>query len=442
MRPSPADHPGQALKISSNIVVVSLPLLLLAQSSFSQRPEVVRAQPRTSESGGLLRIAGAEARALWVTRFDYDSEAKIVRIMETAARANFNIIYFQARAAGDAYYRSSIEPCATLLCGKLGGTPSYDPLEVAVREGHRQRLQVHAYLNALTAQPAGIEGKCRPIPQPDSGNPRHVLLDHPQWVMSDRTGKRLPCPNSEEYVWLSPAYPEVRTRLAAVAADIVRRYAIDGIHLDRIRYPGAAWSHDSASRAGFGRNPELHRAEWLQFRTDLVSEMVRETHDSVRAVRPELVMSAAVWGIYEDVWNWRTLAGAKDLMQDSRAWARGGYVDVLVPMTYSRIKGVRCARIDWNCMLDEHIEGDERQTGRQMYIGIDASKGAREILNQVRLAQRRGVTGMAIFSFTDADNARVWGLLRSGPFAVPASVPVMPWKQGSSAPAPAVDARQ
>ena len=58
-----------------------------------------------------------EARALWVTRFDYDSEAKIARIMETAARSNFNIIYFQARAAGDAYYRSSIEPCAALLCG-------------------------------------------------------------------------------------------------------------------------------------------------------------------------------------------------------------------------------------------------------------------------------------------------------------------------------------
>jgi uncharacterized lipoprotein YddW (UPF0748 family) len=79
---------------------------------------------------------GAEARALWVTRFDYDSEAKIARIMETAARSHFNIIYFQVRATADAYYRSNIEPCAALLCGHLGGTPSYDPLEVAVREGH------------------------------------------------------------------------------------------------------------------------------------------------------------------------------------------------------------------------------------------------------------------------------------------------------------------
>ncbi len=82
----------------------------------------------------------AEARALWVTRFDYDSEAKIARIMETAARANFNIIYFQVRASADAFYRSSIEPCAALLCGKLGGTPRYDPLEVAVREGRKQGL--------------------------------------------------------------------------------------------------------------------------------------------------------------------------------------------------------------------------------------------------------------------------------------------------------------
>jgi len=379
--------------------------------------------------GGLTRVADAEARALWVTRFDYDSEAKIVRIMEVAAAANFNIIYFQARAAGDAYYRSSIEPCASLLCGRLGGTPRYDPLEVAVREGHRRGLQVHAYLNALTAQPAGIEGRCKAVPEPDSGNPRHVLLDHPEWIMTDRAGRRLRCPNSEEYVWLSPAFPEVRSRLAAVAADIARRYSVDGIHLDRIRYPGPAWSHDSASRAGFGKNPAIHAAEWRAFRTGLVNQMVRETYDSLASVRPELVLSAAVWGIYDDVWKWRTLAGSTDLMQDGRAWAKEGYIDILVPMTYYRIKSERCSRIDWVCVLDEHLEGDERQTGRQMYIGIDASKGAREIVRQVMLARKRGATGMAIFSFTDADNARVWPLLASGPFAERATIPVMPWKR-------------
>jgi hypothetical protein len=36
---------------------------------------------------------------------------------------------------------------------------------------------------------------------------------------------------------------------------------------------------------------------------------------------------------------------------------------------------------------------------------------------------------MAIFSFTDADNSRVWPLLEAGVFARPATVPQMPWKQ-------------
>jgi uncharacterized lipoprotein YddW (UPF0748 family) len=389
---------------------------------------VFAAIPAQAQPSGAADAPRAEARALWVTRFDYDSEAKIARIMETAARAHFNIIYFQARASADAYYRSDIEPCAALLCGKLGGTPAYDPLEVAVREGHRRGLQVHAYLNALTGRAAGIEGQCRTMPEPDSGNPRHILLDHPDWVMSDRNGRLLPCPNSEEYVWLSPSFPEVRNQLARVAADIARRYDVDGIHLDRIRFPGNAWSWDPAARAGFGKNPDAYPAEWKAYRTGLVSEMVKQTYDSINAVRPDLVLSAAVWGIYYDKWHWKTLAGKTDLMQDSRAWAKSGYIDVLVPMTYSRIKA-HCARIDWGCMLEEHLQGDERETGRQMYIGIDASKGAREIVKQIRLARAHGVTGMAIFSYTDADNSRVWPLLEAGVFARPATVPTMPWKQ-------------
>jgi uncharacterized lipoprotein YddW (UPF0748 family) len=394
---------------------------LLALALFTAIP--AQAQPAAASDA-----PRAEARALWVTRFYYDSEDKIARFIETAARAHFNIIYFQARASADAYYRSNIEPCAALLCGKLGGTPTYDPLEVAVREGHRRGLQVHAYLNALTGRAAGIEGQCKTMPEPDSGNPRHILLDHPDWVMSDRNGRLLPCPNSEEYVWLSPSFPEVRTQLARVAADIARRYDVDGIHLDRIRFPGNAWSWDAAARSEFGKNPDAYPAEWKAYRTSLVSRMVKETYDSINAVRPNLVLSAAVWGIYYDKWNWKTLAGKTDLMQDSRMWAKDGFIDVLVPMTYSRIKA-HCARIDWGCMLEEHLQGDERETGRQMYIGIDASKGAREIVNQIRLARDHGVTGMAIFSFTDADNSRVWPLLEAGVFARPATVPQMPWKQ-------------
>jgi uncharacterized lipoprotein YddW (UPF0748 family) len=156
--------------------------------------------------------------------------------------------------------------------------------------------------------------------------------------------------------------------------------------------------------------------------------MVKETYDSITAVKPSLVFSAAVWGVYDDKWNWRTQRGLSDLMQDARGWARSGYMDVIVPMTYFRIKPVLCARADWTCLLLDHVEGAERGTKRQMYIGIDASKGATEMINQIRLARNVGATGMAVFSFSAADSAGVWPLLAAGVFADRAAVPPMPWK--------------
>jgi uncharacterized protein YjdB len=73
-----------------------------------------------------------EARALWVTRFEYTTAsavdfAKIAQIMEKAAQARFNVVYFQVRTAGDALYYSDLEPCSPRMCGTLGGPrPSRD----------------------------------------------------------------------------------------------------------------------------------------------------------------------------------------------------------------------------------------------------------------------------------------------------------------------------
>jgi uncharacterized lipoprotein YddW (UPF0748 family) len=120
-----------------------------------------------------------------------------------------------------------------------------------------------------------------------------------------------------------------------------------------------------------------------------------------------------------------------DLLQDARGWAKAGYMDVLVPMTYFHIKKVYCAHADWACLLDDHVEGAEHQTGRQMYIGIDGNIGAREIVTQIKLARARGASGISIFSFGAVDDAGIWSVLANGVFAQVASVPPMPWKQAA-----------
>jgi hypothetical protein len=130
-----------------------------------------------------------------VSRFEYDSPTKIATIMQKAADANFNVVYFQVRGSGDAYYRSSLEPCSVGLCGHLGGTPTWDPLAVAVQEAHSRGLQLHAWLNAFTGWGSGASTTCALLKESDPGNPRHMLLAHPEWKVVDNAGVTHPCPN-------------------------------------------------------------------------------------------------------------------------------------------------------------------------------------------------------------------------------------------------------
>ena len=388
-----------------------------------------------------------EARALWVNRFEIGpTPAKIAEIMRKAKDAGFNVVYFQVRGQGDAYYASGLEPCAVALCGSLGnGQPSWDPLATAVQEAHARGLQLHAWVNAFTgwASPAtNTASFCALLRESAAGAPRHMLLAHPEWAMvsSGSPGTVMSCANSQayEYAYVSPGIPAARTHLARVAADVARRYAVDGVHLDRIRYPGQFHSYDAPSleafRARHGRAPtsSTDDAEWVAFRQEQVNLAVREVHDSVRAARASAVMSAAVWGIYRDQWGWNSSEGLRQYYQDPRAWAAGGYLDVAVPMTYYKTAASACAFADWSCLLDDHLAGVQgAATGRHVYIGITASPLSGEtaataparVVSQIELARARGAKGVAIYSYNAVESTGLWSVLAAGPFKQAAVVP-------------------
>lgn len=368
-----------------------------------------------------------EARALWVSRFEYSTLADIVAIMNDAKRANFNIVYLQVRGVGDALYRSDLEPCSIRLCGKLGGTPTWDPLEAAAHEARGRGIQLHAWINAFTGWTPTSASTCASLTESDPGNPRHILLAHPEYRVVDDTGTPHPCPNTQESVWMSPGVAGVRTHLARVAADIARRYDVQGVHLDFIRYPGTKWSHDTASLRAFGADPATSASAWSQFRRDMVSATVRETRDSVRAAKPAAVLSAAVWGIYRDKWSWNSSEGYGQYFQDPRAWTKDGYLDVAVPMAYWSIKSTYCAYTDWSCLLDDHLAG-HAASGRHVYIGMLASLGTAEMVRQVQLGRARGVKGFTVFSYGAAKSTGLFDVLASGVYRLPARVPTMSWR--------------
>jgi uncharacterized lipoprotein YddW (UPF0748 family) len=430
------------VKIRPHIALIALLPLLFVGAAIPRlraaaRPHVSVLPPaRAATPARRGKAPMVEARAVWVERLDYKTET-IPEVMRLAARAHFNIVYFQVRVASDALYPSRLDPCAPRLCGRLGGaTPEPDPLEIAVREAHRNGLQLHVWLNALSGWYADSAYQCARLEPSAGGEPEHVLVDHPDWAVHYRSGRPQRCPNEENYVFLSPANPGVRTHLARVAADLVRRYPVDGVHLDRIRYPGPDFGWDPAALAAFGHDPARDSAGWVRFRTEMVNRTVREVWDSIHAVRP-VPLSAAVWPIYDRRrLGWDHLlrpssSGVEEYFQDPWKWARDGYLDAAVPMTYSRVTDPGCQYTqethgDWRCTVADQVAG-LRPTGRHLYAGILAGLGADEVEREIRIGRQLGVNGFSISFYSMVVTTDLMRRLPEGAFREPAVVPPMPW---------------
>lgn len=347
----------------------------------------------------------AELRGVWVDRWTFADADDVRQIMEEAADAGFNTVFFQVRGTADAYYSSTWEPWAERLSGTLGQDPGWDPLQEAIDAGHARGLEVHAYLNAFPLWSGTTP--------PTESTPRHAWLEHPDWLCADADG--VPMALNSSYVWMSPGHPEARERLANVAEDIASRYDVDGIHLDLIRYPGAEYCHDATSEALYDGSG------WEDWQRAQVVEAVA----GVYAVSP-VPVTAAVWGVYTNDWGWSSVSeGYSDYYQDPRAFAAEGVIDANIPMIYWEVTDPPGERLDFATLIADHVA---HANGRHVYAGISADLGEEGAVACVEAAREAGARGVVVFD---------WGLMHDGGwmrpfgervFTEPAAVPSYPWR--------------
>jgi uncharacterized lipoprotein YddW (UPF0748 family) len=347
-------------------------------------------EPRSGHAAG---GGSDEVRAIWVTRFEYRTEADVRTIVANCAATGFNTILFQVRGQADAYYRSEIEPWAERLGGR---DPGFDPLETACREAKRRGIKLHAWINALPAW-RGVE------PPKDR---THIARRRPDWLVAGKDGR--PQAYHAHYVALNPCLPEVRDYVADVVRDIVSRYDVDGLHLDYIRFIEGDWSYDARTlklfRSASGATPAQNPAAWAAFRRDAVSELVRQLRRVVGEARPRAVLSAAIFP---------SAASRERVLQDAENWVRRGWVDWVFPMTYE----------DSSSGFREVVEDGYRRFsvkgGEACIPGVGAyrHKTVGQTLGQLELC--RG--GFALFSYsslwvspdeTRAEDARLCRLRR------------------------------
>ena len=271
-----------------------------------------------------------EFRAIWIAtveNIDWPSSktgtpaeqrAELINILNTVQRLNMNAVIFQVRPAGDALYASSLEPWSFYLTGTHGLAPSpfWDPLAFLVAEAHKRNIEVHAWLNPYRARALGATYDLAP---------NHMAKRFPKYAY--------PYGNN---IWMDPGSAEVQQFTLNVTDDIVRRYAVDGIHIDDYFYPysdGTGFPDAATYTAYQSTGGQLNLGDW---RRQNVNTLIQSMYTRMHAIRPKVKFGVSPFGI----WKSGVPAGISGLSSydalycDSRMWLAEGWVDYMTPQLY------------------------------------------------------------------------------------------------------------
>ncbi len=382
---------------------------------------------------------GAEYRGWWVDAFrpGMKSASEVAQLVANARRANVNTLVVQVRRRGDAYYESALEPKATDV------TPAtWDPLAELLRLAHdttggKPRLDVHAWIVTYN-----IWNRQTNVPT----QPTHPYRVRPGWLTQDASGALW---DGSNYAF-DPAHPEVQDHTVAVALDLVSRYAVDGLHLDYIRYNGSQWGYNPVAverflqRTGRSTRPAPTDLSWKQFRRDEVTALVRRVYLAATRARPLVRVSAATITFAPGISatsQWPSSAAFGEVLQDWRAWMEEGLIDVNMPMAYFRQGANGADWSAWSTFAKNHGYGRHVALGVATYLNTPVDSLTQLRSTRARTSLGGGADGMVLYSYgspaSDGTSIGAWAdALRQGLagdalpplFASPDVVPSMPWK--------------
>lgn len=404
--------------------------------------------------------SGPEVRGFWVDTFNtaLNTHGDVTAVVDRALAANANTIFAQVRRRGDSWYLNSLEPPAD----RTPIDPGFDPLQDLLVEAHGRGLEVHAFViaNAVWGRAPSLFPPTDPnhvfnrhggydaatntiIPGPDNWLTRTLIPDGTAGITLQ--GHRF---GSEFYI--DAGHPDAASYTAGVLLHLVQNYDIDGLHLDRIRYPeigiagqtpttGTSVGYNPVSIARFHRRygrppdsppPAQNDPLWNQWRRDQVTSLVRRIYLDAIAIRPRIKVSGSFIAFgsgpaTESAWlsaeaYWR-------VYQDWRAWTEEGIIDIAMPMIYQRdhVASGRTAFDRWNDWVRDH------QYARSAAMGLGAFLNSIEgTVAQTRRALAPSALGFRNLGVTFFSMATSNAAVAANPLSIPPgqNTPVRPYE--------------
>ena len=317
-------------------------LLLVAATAMGQNP-------KREFRGAWIQAVNGQFQNIGRDRM----QAMLSSQLDDLQKDGINAIFFQVRVEGDALYQSSIEPWSRYLTGQQGTPPNpyWDPLQWMIEQCHARQMELHAWINPFRAKTKGTTALAT----------SHEYSRHPDRFL-DYDGLFL----------FDPGRPENRNFICQVVLDILKRYDVDGIHMDDYFYPypvaGVAIPDDATYNTYGGG---MNRGDW---RRQNVNKFMQQMSQEIRQVKPWVKFGVSPFGIYRNQRNdpkgsaTNGLQNYDDLYADVLEWVRQGWVDYNIPQIYWEI-GNNLADYEtlirwWSANAGE----------RPLYIGQDVNR--------------------------------------------------------------------
>lgn len=380
------------------------------------------------------RAPKREFRGAWIQcvngQFERIGTAKMQQTLtyqlDELQKDGVNAIIFQVRPECDALYQSSLEPWSKFLTGEQGvaPVPYWDPLQWMIEQCHKRGMELHAWINPYRAKTKNTKRLAQ----------NHIAVTHPERVFS-----------YDGLFILNPGIPENRDYICRVTEDILRRYDVDGLHIDDYFYPYPAPGQNIPDEKEFRmyNNGFSNIRDWRRNNVDLFIKQLGET---IHRVKPWVKFGVSPFGIYRNAKSdlkigskTNGLQNYDDLYADVLKWVNNGWIDYCVPQLYWEI-GHKAA--DYH----ELIHWWNRHAGnRPLFIGEDIERTVKHAdpnnpeshQQNVKMSlhdQLPNVNGFVLwYAKTAVDNIGNYGMnLRNYYWRYPALHPSMPFLDNHS----------
>ena len=263
-------------------------------------------------------------------------------------------VFVNVAGAGFAHYQSDVLPRSKTF------RDEGDQLKACIEAANGTGIRVHAWVicfNATRATESRLEA-----------------FEKRGWRLRTKDGKL------SEY--LDPSNADVRKYLLDAIDEIQEKYAVDGIHLDFVR-----WYERSVKPADAA---------------DTISRFVATARLHVR--RPTW-FTVAVLGKYP--------ACVASVGQDWDGWVDSKIVDYVVPMDYTEDME------KYESFLAQHARRKGNAQRTIVGIGVTANESRlspREVIDQIVLSRRYGMAGVALFDLDTSLEKRFLPILALGLF--------------------------